>query len=360
MQKFKSEYHIINGIYRIKIDVPFEVGFVCTYIFQIDDSTILIDSGLRSENWKNKFFSILKKINIPISSIDYCIVSHNHMDHIGLVSYLKQKNPEIQILMHDITSKELKWETNPENYHNIEKQAIELAKQLMSFGMTEKQSKTLIEYFTKWSKMKNYVKPDRILYDNDEIKFGNNSLKIIWTPGHTLGHICIFDTNRKFLFSGDHILSRITPHIGNYIINPVVKREYASYNFKNVLKLYLNSLDRIEKLNPKKIFPAHQEIIEDPIERIQEIREHHKNRINEITNLISKDPRTPFEIAQKHFGPLDDVNTFLAVSEVLGHLIYLEEKDLVERIERDGKIFFQLKENNKGVTQFKDPNNENH
>jgi glyoxylase-like metal-dependent hydrolase (beta-lactamase superfamily II) len=340
MYEFRSEYSELNGIYRIKIDVPFEVGFVCIYLFKVNDKFILFDAGLNMGSWKKKFLSILHHVNVNVSDIDYCFISHNHLDHIGLANYLKRKNPNIQILMHDITSKELSWETVPRNQSIIEERAEELSYQLIKFGMSKAQSEKLIDYFTKWPKLKKDIKADRILHDNDEIKISGTKLRVIWTPGHSLGHICLFDMKRRYLFSGDHILSRITPHIGNYLINPTIEKEYADYDFNNVLKLYLESLDRIEFLKPKIIFPAHQEIIYNPKERIQEIREHHDKRLIQILNLITQEPKTPLEIAQKHFDELDDINTFLAISEVLGHLIYLEEEDVVKRIEKDEKLCF--------------------
>jgi len=160
----------------------------------------------------------------------------------------------------------------------------------------------------------------------------------MWTPGHSLGHICVFDDDKKYLFSGDHILSRITPHIGNFIVDPVNRK---NYDFENILDHYLKSLDKIDKLNPKLIFPSHQEIIFNPHERIIAIKEFHKNRLKEISNLIKNNPLTPLRISQIHFGEsLDELNAYLALSEVISHLIYLESQEKVHRIEKNGKILF--------------------
>ncbi len=208
---------------------------------------------------------------------------------------------------------------------------------MIQYGFNQNQSERAVQFLSYWPKLRQYQKPDIILHDGDKIL---NDLEIIWTPGHSFGHICLFNTKNKFLFCGDHILSRITPHIGNYVIPKFLTKQYEGYDFNNILRHYLDSLDRIDKLKPKIIFPAHQEIIYDPHKRISEIKEHHKNRLAEISRVIKDNPLTPLRISQLHFGDLDDTNSYLALSEVLGHLFFLENQELVKSVEKNGKILY--------------------
>jgi len=240
--------------------------------------------------------------------------------------------------MSEAAHETLKWETNPENWDGLEEAAKEIAREVIKYGMDENKGKKLVEWFTMWPKLRKYYKPDKLLHDGDEVSFKTNKLKVIWTPGHALGHICVFDRNKKYLFSGDHILSRITPHIGNFLVNPELNEKY---DFDDILKHYLHSLKRIDELNPKIIFPAHQDIIYNPHERIQEIIAHHDRRLGEISRMIKNNPLTPYKISLLHFGDdLDEMNSFLALSEVMGHLTYLENKNEVKRIEKNNKILF--------------------
>ncbi|MFW9828011.1 MAG: MBL fold metallo-hydrolase [Candidatus Thorarchaeota archaeon] len=338
MSNSKFEVNEIEGIYQIKINVPFAVKYVCLYLFKLNGKNVLIDSGLNMGNWRKKLFSAFNYLNITIKDIDYCIISHIHTDHMGLVKILKEMNPSLKILMHDITHELLKWETNSNNLKELEQEATSVANNLIKYGISEEQGRRIVQFFTYWPKFLQYQKPDIIVHDGD-ILF--DQLEIIWTPGHSFGHICIFDQLSKYLFSGDHILSRITPHIGNFIMPIDMAKKYEEEDFNNILKHYLASLNKIDNLNPKIIFPAHQEIIYNPHERITEIKEHHKNRLEEILKVIKNNPLTAYRISQIHFGEdLDEMNSFMALSEVLGHLFYLEAENKVKTVEKDGKLLY--------------------
>ena len=336
--RFNSEINKIEGVYQFKIGVPYAVKFVSLYLFNINNHNILIDTGLNIGNWKRRLFSAFKEINLSVHDIDYCIITHIHTDHVGLAKTLKQKNPELKILMHDITHELLKWETNDANLLELEQEAREIANQLIKYGINQEQGNRVVQFFTYWPRFLQYQKPDIVLHDGDTLL---DNLEIIWTPGHSFGHICVFDKEKKYLFSGDHILSRITPHIGNFVVPAYMAEQYKGYDFNNILKHYLTSLDKIDNLKPKIIFPAHQEIIYNPHERILQIKEHHKNRLKEISRVIKNNPLTAYRISQIHFGEdLDEINSYMALSEVLGHLLYLEAQGKVNIIERNGKLLY--------------------
>ena len=342
MYKFslKSELKEIDGVYQFKINFPSFEGlqFVCMYLLNIDNSYVLIDAGLNFSDCEKLFFSGLKKLKISSSNLKYLIITHEHPDHIGLLNILKKRIPHVQIAMHEITHNMIKWMTNSKKMDEIQSYAKEGSLRMMKFGVSENQSKRVYQFMRSFRNFTLYNEPDRILKDNDEILINSKKLKVIWTPGHSIGHICIFDETKKYLFSGDHILSRITPHIGAFLPNPILEKDNT---FTNILDMYLKSLDRIDQLNPKIIFPAHQEIIYNPHERILAIKKHHENRLAEIANTIQNTPKTPFKISQLHFGEnLSEINTFLALSEVLSHLIYLEHQNKIKRIEKNNKIFF--------------------
>ncbi|MFW9874029.1 MAG: MBL fold metallo-hydrolase [Candidatus Thorarchaeota archaeon] len=343
MYKLHSETSEIDGVFRFQIDFPASYGlrFVCMYLFKTEYTYILIDAGLNFTDWEKSFFSELEKLNISIEDVDYLIITHEHPDHLGLMNSLKRKNPNIQILMHELTKDSMNWMINSDNISEKQKRTGELSQQMIKYGVNQKQGERIMKFLIAMRSITQFQAPDRILRDNEEITIGSTKLKTIWTPGHSLGHICIFNKNTSHLFAGDHILSRITPHIGSYMVPADISKNYQNYDFNNVLKYYLESLDHIDALHPKIIFPAHQEVIFDAHKRILEMKEHHRNRLHEISRLIENNPLTPFRISQIHFGDdLDEINTYLGLGEALSHLIYLEHQNKVKRIEKNNQIYF--------------------
>ena len=337
--KAESKIEIIDDVYQIKIDVPFQVKFVSLYLFRLNDKVILIDSGLNMSDWSKLFFAALDDIDISIGDIDYCFITHLHIDHIGLIKTLKRKNPKLKIVMNEITHKILQWETDDSNVEDLKTEAKRAASSMKMYGISEEESKRIFQFFTMWPRLLRYRKPDITVSDYDIFL---DDLEIVWTPGHSFGHTCLFNAKKKYLFSGDHILSRITPHIGNFLIPTNLKDEYEKYNFENILDHYLNSLERIDKLNAKIIFPAHQDIIYNPHKRILEIKKHHENRLAEISEVIKEKPMTPYKISKIHFGSnLDEINSFMALSEILGHLFYLENQGKIKKTEKNGQIFYE-------------------
>jgi glyoxylase-like metal-dependent hydrolase (beta-lactamase superfamily II) len=339
-----SETSEIDGVFRFQIDFPTSFGlrFVCMYLFKVEDTYILIDGGLDFADWEKAFSSELQKLKISISDINYLIVTHEHPDHLGLSYSLKKKNPDIQILMHELAQETMRWMINNENVRERENRTEELSEQMMKYGVNQKQGEKILKFLTTMRSFTKYQEPDRLLCDNEEIFINNNKLKTIWTPGHSLGHICIFNENTSHLFAGDHILSRITPHIGSFMLPGDFLDKSQGYDLNNVLKYYLESLDRVDKLHPKIIFPAHQEVIFNSHGRILEMKAHHRNRLSEISRLIKNNPLTPYKISQIHFGDnLDEINTYLGLGEVLSHLIYLEQENKIKRFEEHNKIYFK-------------------
>jgi glyoxylase-like metal-dependent hydrolase (beta-lactamase superfamily II) len=343
-QQYGSNITEIEGIYRIKIRVPFAVKSVAVYVIPIDNFYILYDAGFNSKEWQNTFFAALDELEINPKDITHCFISHEHVDHMGIVLTLKQLNPELKVIMHDITNDTLNWENSPSFMEDLEKNNLKFAQNFHKYGISTPQLKNLVKWIKKWPKFRPQIPVDITLEDDEEIIIGSRKFKAIWTPGHSLGHMCLFDMEKQILFAGDHILSAITPHIGNYSVNPYTKKKYPTEQFSNVLLLYLQSLDRIDHLHPNIILPAHQDIIYHPKDRIEMIRSHHQNRLDEISNLIKNNPLTPMEISLIHFDKeLDDMNRMLAVSEILGHLIYLEEKGLVSRVDAGETVKFVKK-----------------
>jgi len=170
------------------------------------------------------------------------------------------------------------------------------------------------------------------------LSIGDYSFRCLETPGHSPGHICLYDATRKVLVAGDHILSKITPNISFWL------------ELDNPLKEYLASLEKVASLAVEVILPAHRSVFYDHRKRIAELREHHGNRLNQILTALDGTAKTAFDIAShikwdinypswELFPP---AQKWFATGETISHLKHLEESGQIRRHSRDQQVLFSL------------------
>ncbi|MCK4284698.1 MAG: MBL fold metallo-hydrolase [Candidatus Lokiarchaeota archaeon] len=329
----------LEGINQINIGFS---NIVSLYLFTIKDKLVLIDAGYSTKYWQKAFFRALKDLKINLGDIDYCIITHEHPDHTGLVTELKRANPDIKICIHETAHELAKLRKKLSENTNLEEKIKERGQLLISYGLKKEEVDLMMQRFGTGGMKFEYIEPDLLLNNDDRIIDGE--LQIVHSPGHSVGHICIYYPKKDILFSGDHILSKITPHLGTLVI-PGAEEFNKKNNYENILEHYLRSLDRIDELNSRIILPGHEQIIENPHLRITAIKNHHQNRLYEISKIIQNNPITPLQIALHHFGDdLDLMNQILAISETLVHLDYLEFQNKVHKTEKDGILLYWSEE----------------
>ncbi|MHA2392196.1 MAG: MBL fold metallo-hydrolase [Promethearchaeota archaeon] len=325
----------LEGIHQINIGFS---NIVSLYLFYVANKLVLIDAGYSMKYWQNAFFKALDELEIKIEDIDYCIITHEHPDHVGLVSEVKKANPDVKICIHKIAHELAKLREQLTENVNLEEKIKERAELLVSYGLDKNEVDLMMQRFGRGRMRFKYIEPD-ILLDNDET-IVDGELQVIHSPGHSVGHICVYYPKKGILFSGDHILSEITPHLGSLVI-PGADEFNKKNNFENILEHYLNSLDRIDALNSKIILAGHEQTIYDPHERITAIKNHHQDRLYDISRIIENNPLPPLQIALQHFGEdLDQMNKILAISETLVHLDYLESQNKVQKTMKDGILLY--------------------
>ncbi len=327
--------HSLEGINQINIGFS---NIVSLYIFTVKDKVVLIDAGYSMKYWKKAFYKAVNELQISLKDIDYCIITHEHPDHTGLVSELKRANPDVKICMHTIAHDLARLRDYLTKNNNLEEKAKERGELLISFGFEKEEVDLIIQRFGTSMWRFEYFKPDLLLNNDDRIIDGE--LQIIHSPGHSVGHICVYYPKKGILFSGDHILSKITPHLGTLVI-PGAEEFNKKNNYENILEHYLRSLDRIDELNSRIILPGHEQIIYNPHKRITAIKNHHQNRLYEISKIIENNPIPPLQIALRHFGDdLDQMNKILAISETLVHLDYLKFQNKVHETKKNGELLY--------------------
>jgi glyoxylase-like metal-dependent hydrolase (beta-lactamase superfamily II) len=166
--------------------------------------------------------------------------------------------------------------------------------------------------------------PDRTLEDGERADVPGWDLRALHTPGHTPGHLCFVDERARRLYSGDHILPRITPNISVTQSDPAAP-----------LRNYLSSLAKVRDLDVDEVMPAHEWRFKGLADRVDAIAAHHERRLAELLTAVHAHPgATPFALAGQltWSRPWDQYNgrmQIFAVTETAAHVHELERRGLV-------------------------------
>ena len=169
------------------------------------------------------------------------------------------------------------------------------------------------------------------------MNIGDLELEVIWTPGHSYEHICLISEAQRILFSGDHVLPKITSHVALY-----------SYRNHDPLDEYLTSLEKVENLKVDTILPGHEWIFGDLKYRIQQLYKHHRNRLDEMKATLEDGPQTVYDVGRKvHWDsrPWPKMTFWtkrMAATETYAHLIYLRNKNEIKDKLRKETWYFSL------------------
>src|SRR5581483_10475488 len=127
--------------------------------------------------------------------------------------------------------------------------------------------------------------------DGQYLELVGERYRVIWTPGHSDGHICLFRERDGVFLAADHVLPRITPNVGLY----------SEYNRANPLGDYLDSLRKVEHLPASIVLPGHGDPFSDLAGRVRELIEHHAEREGEILHLLANRPQDAYQLAKQLF-----------------------------------------------------------
>jgi glyoxylase-like metal-dependent hydrolase (beta-lactamase superfamily II) len=198
-------------------------------------------------------------------------VTHLHADHFGLVPQIAGKNTKVYMggVDRDIY---IKSRQGNKNYWEP------TYKRFIEEGYPVKDLELAYENNAAKKLGTNRFFETAPVEDGEIIRVGDIYLRCIFTPGHTPGHMCLYNESDKSLFLGDHVLYDITPNITNWP------------SMENALGEYLKSLDKIRKIEAARTFPAHRGAGPSLQKRVDELVAHHDRRLKEAERIIAAEP----------------------------------------------------------------------
>ncbi|MSQ29067.1 MAG: MBL fold metallo-hydrolase [Dehalococcoidia bacterium] len=337
---------IVPGLWRLRTPMTSNaLPWIMPYAFAGKQGVTLFDSGYGTPEAQTALTSQLKAIGYAPSDVQRLIVSHAHADHLGLASWLKRQSPGCEVTMLGL---EVDWFT--ENHHGDEDWLARSSVWMRRHGVSaeelerERQEEHLgppwarksgessdasgatgahrpdVATETERRAWEMRVQADRRLIDGEVIEFDGWRLLSVWTPGHTPGHLCIYLPEHCLTFTGDHVLSRITPNVS---LSP--EDDAAG---RNPLREFLASLEKVAALDTRFALPAHEDTIDDLPERCRVIAEHHGLRLEEALVAIDSVPGGRPSAAQiaervtwnRPYSTFGMMKRRSAIGETLAHL----------------------------------------
>jgi len=309
-------------IHAIRIPLPgfSDLGTANVFVLRARPVT-LIDTGPK---FPGSFLYLEEKLaeaGLAASGIERIVVTHGHIDHFGLVgSIRKAAGRSIPCHIHA----EDRWRVAAETYR--EDMFGEDAERIRAMvDMPPEEMRKIRERFALFRSFCDPV-PDALPMEDGDVFDGEGyELRVVQTPGHTPGTCCLYETSTRSLFTGDHILGHITP-------NPIfeLRKERLRDRRYQSLAAYTASLDRVERLDVRRVLPGHGEDVTDLPGLLAGYRVHHRERMDRIWRAIRDRPRPLYHLIGDVFDFVPEHDVFLAVSEILVHLEILENEGRAE------------------------------
>ena len=310
---------VAEGIWQLKLPVPFPLRFVSAYLVEDEDGWTLIDAGYDYPPARAAWETGATAAGCDLArEVDRIVVTHFHPDHIGAARWLGEKTGAPVFMMdREIPFARKIWSSSDAGpfveyltRHGMPGPAAGSAGAVMRYALPL---------------------PDEIhpLRPTEKLAMGERAVRVVHVPGHADNQILLHDETRGILFAADHLLLGITPNIGLW-----------PESEPHPLARYLGSLECMRGLGADLVLPGHGPAFHDLDGRIEELISHHGERLEVMRRGISGRPKTPYEVSRLVFrGTLTQHQRCFALAETLAHLDHLVLEGRARRIGDDSTVF---------------------
>jgi glyoxylase-like metal-dependent hydrolase (beta-lactamase superfamily II) len=353
----EGAYLVAPGIHRIPLPLPSDgLRAVNVYAIEAESGLVLIDSGWALANALSQLERSLASIGAGLRDVRQFLVTHMHRDHytqavevrrlFGTTIALGQgEQPSIDGLLSG-EFRPMRAQLAVLRVAGANSVADRLAEATgRGPGGSGRQARAATNSLMPpghpplrpgptFAAALGYEAPDTWIAPNQEFSLGTRTLLAVPTPGHTRGHVVFADAAAGVLFAGDHVLPHITPSIG-----------FQEAPSAHPLREYLESLTVVRRMPDMQLLPAHGPVAPSTHARIDELLDHHAQRLRLMAEVLGGGECTGYEVAraigwtrrQRALGDLDLMNQMLAICETVYHLdLLVAQARAVSHTEEDG------------------------
>jgi glyoxylase-like metal-dependent hydrolase (beta-lactamase superfamily II) len=316
------------GIRVLRIPTPFAVGRVNCYLLE-DEPLTLIDAGPNSGKALDELEHQLGALGHRIEEIELVILTHQHIDHLGLVDIVARRAGAEVAAIDAVVPFVQSFGEDAERDDQL------AARLMLAHGIPEDVVTALASVsrsFRAWGAKVSVTRP---LHDGERLRLAERELEVQLRPGHSPSDTLFWDEGRRILIAADHLIKHISS-------NPLLSRPLdGSDGRRQALVEYLQSLRRTRELPAEIVLAGHGEPITEHAPLIDQRFALHQRRAEKLYRLIAEQPRTGYELAQALWGNVAVTQAFLTLSEVVGHVDLLINAGHVREVRAGDLVRFE-------------------
>jgi glyoxylase-like metal-dependent hydrolase (beta-lactamase superfamily II) len=320
------------GIHCLPIPTPFQVGRVNCYLID-DDPLTLLDTGPNSGTSLDVLGLALAEHGRRIEDLELIVLSHQHMDHLGLASILARRSGA-QVAALDLLAP---WIARYGDGMDADDAFADRV--MCEHGIPEDVRLALLATSHAYRALGAASTVTQPFSDGSELVFGDRTLRVHHRPGHSPSDTIFHDERRGIVLGADHLIKHISS-------NPLISRPLEvplgddPPDRPHALEIYLASMRATRDMeNVDFVLPGHGEPVDDHVALIDHRFTMHRRRARKIHRLLGDGPRTAYEIAGDLWGTVAVTQAYLTLSEVLGHTdLLVADGRVVEEQGDDGVV----------------------
>lgn len=289
--------------------------YTLSYVLHDGDECVVVDPGFDSDEGHRQLLSALAHLDIGPNEITGIVATHFHSDHLGMAARLARDSGAWIAL----GKNERRNISVFEDAH--EESALDRAR-MLAWGVPEARAAEAAMSPQGLLDLRRLADPDRRLGDADILSVAGRNWRVMETPGHTPGHICMWDHDGELVLTGDHILPRISPNVSLEIRGDT-----------DPLRNNIESLRRISGNDRYEACPAHEYRFQGVGGRARQLEVHIEERSREVLDVLGAGASTVHEVARqltwsRGWESLGGLQFRLALSETAAHIRYLATSDI--------------------------------
>ncbi len=321
---------VAPGVHRIPVPTPFAVGAVNCFLLRGSPLT-LVDTGPGSAAALDVLERALAELRLQVSDLELIVLTHQHMDHEGLVEILvRRSDAELAAygpLRHWLA-----------DYRASARADDAYAQAVMRRHGLPADLTALLGVLA--AGMYAYGSPGSVtvaLADGESLSMGGREFSVHHRPGHSPSDIVFLHEPSGLMLGGDHLLAHISSNalVGRPLNAPL---ETAR---PQPLVTYSESLAATRLMPVSLLLTGHGEPIRDHRTLIDARLNAQRRRAGQILGLLTDGPLSAHAIAQRMWGEVAITQAYLTISETLGHLDLLVRDGSVREVEAAGLRMFE-------------------